>query len=184
MYVCIFLSFDLEYFRQSWQLSIRCSNCSFMPSQYTVSLALILHLSRPRWPSCISLRFSSLFLSGIIILVPFNINPSSIVSSSWKVQYFCTLIGTSLIVFSHPCWMMWFKIVSLSSACVAMCMLCRLSLLALSWLVIWLTYSLGSEMESFWNPSLDRQSATWLVWPGMYLPLKWYGNVLIKFFVV
>ena len=59
-------------------------------------------------------------------------------------------------------------------------MLYRLLLLALSWLVIWLICSLGNEMESFWNPSLDRQSATWLVWPRMYLNLKWYGNVLIK----
>ena len=87
----IHFSFNLEYFKQSWQFSTNCSNCSFMPGQYTVSLALILHLLRPRCPSCISLRISSLFLSGIIILVPFNINPSSIVSSSWKVQYFLYL---------------------------------------------------------------------------------------------
>ena len=44
----VFLSFDLEYFKQSWQFTINCSNCSFMPSQYTLSFALILHLLRPR----------------------------------------------------------------------------------------------------------------------------------------
>ena len=145
-----------------------------------VSLALVLHLLRPRWPSCINFRISSLFLLGITILVPFSTNPSTIVSSSWKVQYFCTSDGTSLMVLGHPCWMMCLRIASLSSSCVAICSLCRLLPLALSWLVIWLTCSFGNEMESFWNPSLDRQSATWLVRPGMYLTLKWYRNVLSK----
>ena len=128
----MFLSFDLEYFKQSWQFSINCSNCSFMPSQYTVSLALILHLLRPRWPSCINFRISSLFLLGIIIPIPFSTNPSSIVSSSWKVQYFCTSVRTSLMVLGHPCWMMCFRIPSLSSSCVTSQRLCRLLLLALS----------------------------------------------------
>ena len=152
-------SFDLEYFRQSWQFKTSCTNCSFKPSQYTVSLALIWHLLRPRCPSCICLRISSLFLSGITILVPFNIRPSSIVSSSWNVQYFCISLGTSLIVLGHPCCMTCFKIARLSSACVASHILCRLSLLALSWLVIWWTCNLGNDIESFWTPSLDKQSA-------------------------
>ena len=76
------------------------------------------------------------------------------------------------MVFGHPCCIICFKITRLSSTCVATHMLCRLSLLALSWLVIWLTCSLGNDMESFWNPSLDRQSAMWLVAPGMYHTLK------------
>ena len=144
-----FYLFDLEYFKQSWQLSIKCFNCSFIPSQYRVSFSFILHLLRPRQPSCISFRASSLFLSGIMIRVPFSTNPSSIVSSSWKVQYFCTSGGTSLMVLGHPHWMMCLRITSLSSSCVAIHRLCRLLLLALSWLVIWLTCSFGNEMETF-----------------------------------
>ena len=64
------------------------------------------------------------------------------------------------MVFGHPCCIICFKIARLSSACVASHMLCRLSFLALSWLVIWFMCSLGNDIESFWNPSLDWQSAT------------------------
>ena len=172
--------FDLEYLRQSWQFRMSCSNWTFRPGQYTVSLACIWHLLRPKCPSWICSRISSLFSSGITILVPFNIRPSSIVSSSQNVQYFCISWGTSLIVLGHPCWIMCFKIARLSSACVASHILCRLSFLALSWLVIWFTCSLGNDIESFWTPNLDRQSATWFVSPGMYLILKLYGNVLMR----
>ena len=57
----VFLFLDLEYFEQSWQFSINCSNCSFMPGEYTVSFALILHLLRPKLPSCINFKIPSLF---------------------------------------------------------------------------------------------------------------------------
>ena len=75
---------------------------------------------RPRWPLCISLRISSLFLSGIIVLVPFSINPSSIVSLCME----CPVMSVPQselpwLVFGHPCWIMCFKIASLSLACVA-----------------------------------------------------------------
>ena len=112
--------------------------------------------------------------------VPFSINPSSIVSSSCNVQYFWISWGTSLTVLGHPCWIMCFRIARLSSACVASLILCRLSFQALSWLVIWFTRSLGKDIESFWTPNLDRQSAIWLVSPGIYLILKLYGNVLMR----
>ena len=127
----VFLSLDLEYFKQSWQFSVKCSNCSFMPSQYMVSFALILHLLSPKCP--------------------------------------CVLISKYLL---FSCQVLW-SLYLLSLSCVAICRLCKLLLLALSWLVIWLTWSYGNEIVSFWNPSLDRQSATWFVKPGIYLTLKW-----------
>ena len=131
----ILLFFDFEYFKQSWQLRIRFSSWSLRPGQYTVSFALIWHLLSPKCP-CICFRIPSLILSGITIHVPFSINPSSIVSSSQNVQYFCISWGTSLIVLGHPCCIMCFKIARLSSACVASLILWRLSFWALSWLVI------------------------------------------------
>ena len=134
--VCgVLLFFDLEYFKQSWQFKISCSNWSLRPGQYTVSLAHIWHLFKPKCPLWICQSICSLFASGITILVPFSIRPSSIVSSSWNVQYFWISWGTSLIVLGHPCCIMCFNIARLSSACVASRILCRLSSLALSWLV-------------------------------------------------
>ena len=125
------LFFDLEYYKQSWQFKMSCSNWSLRPCQYTVSLACIWHLFRPKCPSWICWSICSLFTSGITILVPFSISPSSIVSSSWNVQYFCISWGTSLTVLGHPCCIMCFKIARLSSACMASHILCRLSFLAL-----------------------------------------------------
>ena len=176
----VLLFFDFEYFKQSWQLRIRFSSWSLRPGQYTVSFALIWHLLNPKCPSCICFRIPSLISSGITMHIPFSISPSSIVSSSWNVQYFCISWGTSFTVLGHLCWMMCFRIVRLSLACVACLISWRLSSQALSWLIIWFICNLGKDMESFWTPNLDRQSAIWLVGPGIYLILKLYGNVLIR----
>ena len=97
------LHLDCEYLRHSSQFKINISNWSFKPAQYTVSLALSLHLPRPKHPSCMSWSVAWCFLCGTTIQVPFNTIPSSMVSSSLKVQYDCILPGTSLIVLGHPC---------------------------------------------------------------------------------
>ena len=51
---------------------------------------------------------------------------------------------------------------SLSSSWVAVQSWFNVSLLFLSWLVIWYTYSFVNLMLSFWFPSLNMQSANWL----------------------
>ena len=106
-----------------------CSNCLFSPGQYTDSFAHSLHLVSPRYPFCISLSMSSCFLLGMTILVPFNTRPSSMVNSSQKAQNGWILLGTSLILLGHPCCMVCFNIASVSSACGASTICCKLSLL-------------------------------------------------------
>ena len=77
---------ECEYFRHNSQFKTGFSNWLLSPGQYTVSLACSLHLLRPKCPSCINLSMASHFLSGMTILVPFKIKPSSIISSSLNVQ--------------------------------------------------------------------------------------------------
>ena len=73
-----------------------------------------------------------------------------------------------------------FNKMSSSSSWVAVRSWFNVSLLALSWLVIWYMYSFSNLMLSFWFPSLDRQSATWLIEPGIWCTVKWYGNVCMR----
>ena len=131
------LHLDCNYFKHNWQFSTNFSNWSFRTGQYTVSFALSLHFVRPRWPSWMSLRISTCLVLGTTILVPFNIKPSSMVSSSLNVQYGWISFGSSLIVLGHPFCIVYLSIARVSSACEASHNCCKLSLLALSWLVIW-----------------------------------------------
>ena len=96
------LLFAFEYFKHSSQFKTNFSNCSLIPSQYTISLHQSLHFPRPKWPSCITCNICLPLLLGITIQVPFSISPSSIVSSSRNVQYACISGGTSFIELGHP----------------------------------------------------------------------------------
>ena len=174
------LHLDCGYFKHNWQFRISCSNCSFSPGQYTTSFANSLHLVSPKWPLCIYFNMSPCFLLGMTILVLFNTRPSSMVSSSQKVQNGCISLGTSLILLGHPCCIVYFNITSVSSACVASLICCKLSLLVFNWLIIWYTLNLESLMESCRPPTHDKQSANWFFSPGGYLTVKLYGNVLIN----
>ena len=174
------LLFTFEYLKHISQFKINFSNCSLVPNQYTVSLYWSLHFPRPKWPLCIICNISLHLLLGITIQVPFSISPSSIVSSSWNVQYACISGGTTFMELGHPFVIMCFNRMSSSSSWVAVHSWFNVSLLALSWLVIWFTYSFGNLMLSFWFPSLHRQSANWLLGPGMWHTVKWYGNVHMR----
>ena len=167
------LHLEWEYFKHSSQFNTNFSNWSFKQGQYTVSLALSLHLPRPKCPLSMSCNVAWCFLCGITILVPFKIIPSSTVSSSLKVQYDCILLDTSLMVLGHPCVMVCLSSASLSSSGVAILIWFKLSLLVLNWLVIWCICSFGSLMVSLCLPSWDKQSPSWLVIPGIYLTVKW-----------
>ena len=101
------------------------------------------------------------------------------VSSSLKVQYHCISLGTSLMVLGHPCIIVCLSSASSSSSWVAILIWFKLSLLALNWFVIWWICSLGSLMVSFCPSSRDKQSAKWLVLPGIYFTVKWYANGLM-----
>ena len=156
----------------SSQFRTRFSNSVFSQGQYTVSLALNLHLLSPKWLLCNCFSMACCCLLGITILVPFNMRPSSMVSSFLKVQYGCSSGGTCLIFLGHPCMMVCFSMASSSLACVATLNCCKVSLLAGNCLVIWFTCSLGSLMASFWSPKWDKQSASWFVVPGIYLTVN------------
>ena len=154
------LHFDCEYFRHSWQFSTNFPSWSFKPGQYTVSFACSLHFVNPRWPSWINFSISACLWLGITVLVPFSIRPSSIVISSLNVQNACILLGSSFMLLSHPICIVYLSMTWVSSACVASYNCCKLSFIALSWLVIWYTLSLGSLIESWSPPTLDKQSAS------------------------
>ena len=121
------LHLDWEYLRHNGQFNMSFSNCLLSPSQYTVSFTCSLHLVRPRFPSGISLSIASCFLLGMTILVPFRIKPSSMVSSSLKVQKGWISLGTSFILLGQPWLMVYFKIASVSSTCIASLSCCKLS---------------------------------------------------------
>ena len=163
------LHLEWEYFKHSSQFNTKFSSWSFNPGQYTVSLPL----------SC---YVASCFLCGTTIQVPFKIIPSPTVSSSLKVKYGCILLGTSLIVLGHPWVRVCLSSANSSSSWVAILIWFKLSLLALNWLVIWCICSFGSLMVSFSLPSQDKQSASWLVIPGIYLTVTLYANVLISIY--
>ena len=129
--------FDLECFRHSWQFSISCSSWSFSPSQYTTCLACSLHFVSPRWLSWICLRIASHFFAGMMIWVPFRMRPSSMVNSSWKVQYGWRICKISLILVGQPVIIVCLRSASSSSNWVACLISCKLSLLAKSWCDIW-----------------------------------------------
>ena len=131
------LHLDCEYFKHSWQFSTNFSNWSFRPGQYTVSFALSLHFVSPRWPSWINLSISAFFMLGTTILVPFNMSPSSMVSSSRNVQNACISLGSSFILLGLPFCIVYLSMARVSSACEASHNCCKQSILALSWLVIW-----------------------------------------------
>ena len=131
-----------------------------------VSFACSLHFVNPRWPSWINFSISACFWLGITIFVPFRISPSSIVISSQNVQNACILFGGSFMLLGYPFCIVYLSMTRVSSACVDSCNCCKLSLLAWSWLVIWYTLSLGSLMESWSPPTLDKQSANWFFSPG------------------
>ena len=137
IFAVVALHLDCKDFKHNWQFSTNFSNWSFRPGQYTVSLALSLHFVRPRWPSWMSFTISTCFALGTTILVSFNIRPSSMVSSSLNVQYGWFSLRSSLIVLGHPFWIVYLNIARVSSACGASHNCCKLSLLPLSWLVIW-----------------------------------------------
>ena len=80
----------------------------------------------------------------------------------------------------HPCIMVCLGSASSSSSWVAILIWFKLSLLTLNWLVIWWIWSLGSLMASFCPPNQDKQSASWLVLPGIYFTIKWYVKVLMS----
>ena len=160
------LHFDCKYFRHSWQFSTNLSNWSFMPGHYTVSFALSLHFVDPRWPLWINFSISDCFWLGTTILVPFSVSPSSMVNSFWNVQNACILLGSSFILLGHPFCIVYLNMARVSSTCEASCNCCKLSLLALSCIVIWYTFSFGSLIESWSPPTLDKQSASWFFKPG------------------
>ena len=92
-----------EYLRQSQQFRINFSSWLFKPVQYTVSTAFSLHLPVPKCPSWMNLSVTSHFLCGTTIWIPFKTIPSSMVSSSLKVQYSCSLTWhSSHGVLGHP----------------------------------------------------------------------------------
>ena len=80
------LCLECEYFKHSSQFKINLSSWSFKPGQYTISVALTLHLPRPKYSSWMSLSVAPHFLCGTTIQVAFKILPSSTVSSSLNVQ--------------------------------------------------------------------------------------------------
>ena len=167
------LHLEWEYFKHSSQLSINFSSWSLKPGQQTVSLALSLHLPRPKCPSCVSWRVAWHFLWGITMQAPFKTIPYSTVSSSLKVQYGEISLGTSLMVPGYPCIIVCLSKASSSTSLVAILISFRLPLLALSWLVIWWIWSSGNLMVSFWQIYLDKQSTSWFLTPGIYLTVKW-----------
>ena len=174
------LLFALEYFKHSSQLKTNFSDCSLIPSQYTISLHQSLHFPRPKWPLCIDINICLCLLLGITIWVPFSTSPSSVISSSQNIQYACISGGTSFMELGHPFVIVYFNRMSSSSSWVAVWSWFNVSILALSWLVIFYTCSFGNLMLSFWFPSLNKQSANWFVGPGIWHTVKWYGNVLMR----
>ena len=174
------LCLECEYFKHSSQFKINLSSWSFKLGQYTVSLFLSLHLPRPKCLSCRSWSEVWHFLFGTPIWVPFKTVPSSMVSSSLKVQWGCISLGTSLMVLGHPCIMVHLSSASTSSCWVDILIWFMLSFLVLNRLVIWWICSLGSLMVSFCPPSWNKQSASWLVLPGIYFTVKWYAKVLMS----
>ena len=126
------------------------------------------------------MRITSHFLLGMTILVPFKMSPSSMVNSSWNVQYGWRIGGIYLMLLSHPVMMVYFSKASSSSAWLASQSSCNLLLLTRSCCDIWCTYSLSNLIMSFWYPNLDKQSANWFLGPRIYLTVKLYGKVLIR----
>ena len=131
------LLFAFRYFKHSSQFKTNFSSCSLIPGQYTMSLHHSSHFTRPKWPLCIIVNICLCLFLGIPIQVPFSISPSSIVSSSQKVQYDCISGGTSFMELGHPFVIMCFNKISLSSSWVAVWSWFKVSLLAFSWLIIW-----------------------------------------------
>ena len=128
--VCLLFAF--EYFKHSSQFKTYFSNCLLIPSQYTISLHQSLHFPRPKWLSCINCNICLCLLLGITIWVPFSISPSSIISSSWNIQYACISGGASFIELGHPFVIVCFNRMSSSSSWVAVWSWFNVSLLALS----------------------------------------------------
>ena len=131
------LHLEWEYFKHSSQFNVNFSSWSFKTEQYTVSLALSLHLPRPKCPSCMNCNKAWHSSCGTTIEVPFMITPSSTVSSLLKVQYGCISLGTSLMVLGHPWVMVCLRFPSSSSSWVSILIWFKLSLLAQNWVVIW-----------------------------------------------
>ena len=174
------LHLECEYFKHSSQLTLtsQAGHSSLANTLYLCLWAYI--LPRPKCPSCMSCNVAWHFFCGTTIQVPFKTTPSSTASSSLKVQYGCISLGTSLMVLDHPCVMVCLTSASSSSSWVAILTWFKLSLLALNWLVIWCICNFGSLMVCFCSPSWDKQSASLLIIPGIYLTVKWYVNGLIS----
>ena len=166
------LHFEWEYFKHSSQFNTNFSSWPVKPGQYTVSLVLSLYLPRHICPSCMSCNVAWHFLFGTTIWVPFRIILSSTVSSSLKVQYGCISLGTSLMVLGHPCVMVCLSSASSSSSWAVILIWFKLWHLVLNRLEICCICSFGSLMVSFCLPNQYKQSASWLVIPGIYLTVK------------
>ena len=129
------LHFDCKYFRHSWQFSPNSptGHLSQASIQFLLPSACILSIPGDLHESTL---VSACFWLGITILVPFSISPSSMVISSLNVQNACILLGSSFMLLGHPFCILYLSMARVSSPCKASHNCCKLSLLALSWLII------------------------------------------------
>ena len=167
-------------FKHVIQLVTRSHNSSYNPGQYIDCLDLLRHFSNLRWPVCRSWIISLCKVYGTMIQVLFSRRPSSIVISSWKVQYGWISFGKSCISWGHPIWTICLGSANFSSWAVSVQNWFNLSAVAGNCLVMACIFSLGSWILSFWQPSLERQSANWLVEPLIYLTVKSYRKVHMR----
>ena len=128
------LLFAFKYFKHSSQFKTNFSSCSLISSQYTMSLHCSLHFPRPKWSLCINVNICLHLFLRITIQVPFSTSPSSIVSSSQKIQYACISGGTSFMELGHLFVIVCFNKISSSSSYIAIRSWFKVSLLAFSWL--------------------------------------------------
>ena len=166
-------------FKHVVQLVTNSFNSSYNPGQYIDCLALFKHFSNLRHPVWRSWIISGCKVYGTVIQVPFSRRPSSIVISSWKVQYGWISFGRSHISWGHPFWTTCLSSANSSSWVVSVWNWFNISAVAGSCLVMAYIFSLGSWILSFWQPSLERQSVSWLVEPFMYWTVKsyWKGHI-------
>ena len=100
-WLCGCLQILSENFRHVWQLVTSSWIWSYSPDQYMVCLALCKHFDIPHWPAWSWLNTAWLWFTGIMILFPFSMSPSSVVISLWKFKqgYISSgIFGSSLAI--------------------------------------------------------------------------------------
>ena len=159
---------------------MRSFNSSYNPGQYIDCLAMFRHFSNARCPVCRSWIISICKVCGTMIQAPFSRRPSSIVTTSWNVQYGWISFGRSHISWGHLVWTICLSSANSSSWAVSVWNWFNLSAVAGNCLVMACIFNLDSWILSFWQSSLERQSANLLVELLIYLTMKSYGKVHIR----